>query len=109
MNSLEEAMLEINSTNSQLFSITEFDSKFIKIPIILTGVIYFSRKNSVITNNLWLLQTNLVSQLFNGHSNGEPTLLVHCLYKMTPLNHKRTPSSLAPHICCAAKAKKIDK
>jgi len=28
--------------------------------------------------------------------NGEPSLLVHCLYQMLPLNHKRTTSSLAP-------------
>jgi len=27
-----------------------------------------------------------------------PTLLAHCLYYMSPLNHKRTTSSLAPHI-----------
>ncbi len=29
-------------------------------------------------------------------NNGEPTLLVHCLYYMLTLNHKRTTSSLAP-------------
>jgi len=33
----------------------------------------------------------------------EPTLLVHCLYYMPPLNHKRTTSSLAPQISCVAK------
>jgi len=31
------------------------------------------------------------------------TLLVHCLYKMLPLNHKRTASSLAPPIFYVAK------
>ncbi len=35
--------------------------------------------------------------------NGEPTLLVHCLYQMSPLNHKRTTSSLAPPIFYVAK------
>jgi hypothetical protein len=35
--------------------------------------------------------------------NGEPTLLVHCLYQMSPLNHKRTTSSLAAPIICVAK------
>ncbi len=35
--------------------------------------------------------------------NEEPTLLVHCLYQMSPLNHKRTTSSLAPPIFYAAK------
>ncbi len=35
--------------------------------------------------------------------NGEMTLLVHCLYKMLPLNHKRTASSLAPPIFYVAK------
>jgi len=35
--------------------------------------------------------------------NGEPTLLVHCLYQMSPLNHKRATSSLAPPIICVAK------
>jgi len=29
---------------------------------------------------------------------GEPILLVHCFYKMSPLNHKRTTSSLVPPI-----------
>jgi len=35
--------------------------------------------------------------------NGEPTLLVLCLYQMLPLNHKRTTSSLAPPIFYVAK------
>jgi len=35
--------------------------------------------------------------------NGEPTLLVHCLYQMSPLNHKRTTSSLVPLIIYVAK------
>jgi len=26
--------------------------------------------------------------------NGKPTLILHCLYQMSPLNHKRTSSSL---------------
>ncbi len=30
--------------------------------------------------------------------NWEPTLLVHCLYQMSPLNQKRTTSTLAPPI-----------
>ncbi len=34
--------------------------------------------------------------------NGEPTLLVHCLYQKSPLNHKRTRSSLASPIFCVA-------
>jgi hypothetical protein len=33
----------------------------------------------------------------------EPTLLVHCLYQMMPLNHKRTTSSLAPPTFYVAK------
>jgi len=35
--------------------------------------------------------------------NDEPTLLVHCLYKMLPLNHKGTTSSLAQPIVYLAK------
>ncbi len=35
--------------------------------------------------------------------NGEPTLLVHCLYQMSPLNRKKTTSSLAPPIFYVAK------
>ena len=35
--------------------------------------------------------------------NGDPTLLVHCLYQMLPLNHKRTTSSLEPPIFYVAK------
>ncbi len=35
--------------------------------------------------------------------NRKPTLLVHCLYQMLPLNHKKTTSSLAPPIICVAK------
>ncbi len=35
--------------------------------------------------------------------NGKPTLLVHCLYKMSPLNCKRTTSSLAPPTLYVAK------
>ncbi len=35
--------------------------------------------------------------------NKEPTLLVHCLYQMSSLNHKRTTSSLAPPIFYVAK------
>jgi hypothetical protein len=35
----------------------------------------------------------------------KPTLLVHCLYEMLPLNHKRATSSLAPppYILCNKK------
>ncbi len=29
---------------------------------------------------------------------GKSTLLVHCLYQMSPLNHKRTTSSIAPSV-----------
>jgi len=36
-------------------------------------------------------------------ANGEPSLLVQCLYLMSPLNHKRTTSSLVPPIICVAK------
>jgi len=36
-------------------------------------------------------------------SNGKYTLLVHCLYYMLALNHKRTTSSLAPSIFYVAK------
>jgi len=35
--------------------------------------------------------------------NGESTLLVHGLYQMSPLNHKRSTSSLAPPIFYVAK------
>jgi hypothetical protein len=35
--------------------------------------------------------------------NEEPTLLVPCLYWMSPLNHKRTTSSLAPPIIYVVK------
>ncbi len=35
--------------------------------------------------------------------NEEPTLLVHCLFQISPLNHKRTTSSLAPPIIYVAK------
>ncbi len=35
--------------------------------------------------------------------NEEPTLSIHCLYQMWPLNHKRTTSSLAPPIFYVAK------
>jgi len=30
--------------------------------------------------------------------NGKSTLLVHCLYQMSPLNHKMTSSSFVPPI-----------
>jgi hypothetical protein len=36
-------------------------------------------------------------------NNGEPTLLAHCLLQMSPLNHKRTTSSLAQPIFYVAK------
>ncbi len=39
--------------------------------------------------------------------NGEATLLVHCLYQMSPLNHRRTTSSLAPPIFYVAKKSAI--
>jgi len=39
--------------------------------------------------------------------NGEPTLLVHCLYQLLPLNHKRTTSSLAPPIFYVAKNRQL--
>jgi len=35
--------------------------------------------------------------------NGDPTLLVHCLYQMSPLNHIRTTSSLVTPIFYVAK------
>ncbi len=35
--------------------------------------------------------------------NGELTILVHCLYKMWPLDHKRTTSSLVPPMFYVAK------
>jgi len=35
--------------------------------------------------------------------NGQPTLLVHCLYYMLPLNHKRTTSSSATPMFYVAK------
>jgi len=45
----------------------------------------------------------LADQLPWNLRNGEPTLLAHCLYYMSPLNYKRTTSSLAPPIICVAK------
>ena len=36
-------------------------------------------------------------------TNGKPILLVHCLYYILPLNHKRTTSSLASSIFYVAK------
>jgi hypothetical protein len=40
-------------------------------------------------------------------SNGKPTLLVHCLCQMLPLNHKKTTSSLVPPIIRVAKKRTI--
>ena len=54
-------------------------------------------------NFYFLLAVRMCNYSYFCISNGEPTLLVHCLYHMSPLNHKRTTSSLAPPICYVAK------
>ncbi len=43
-------------------------------------------------------QLAMETSLMNRYIYGEPTLLVLCLYKMLPLNCKRTTSSLASTI-----------
>jgi len=47
-------------------------------------------------------------QILTIGTNGEPTLLVHCLYWMLPLNHKRTTSSLVPPIIFVANKSAIN-
>ncbi len=41
--------------------------------------------------------------IFSNLQTGSQRFLVHCLYLMSPLNHKRTTSSLAPPIFYVAK------
>jgi len=43
-------------------------------------------------------QNGLLLHYFLAPLNGKPPTLVHCLYQMSPLNHKRIASSLAPAI-----------
>ncbi len=52
---------------------------------------------------IWTVSTGYGVFQFQTQANGELTLLVHCLFQMLPLNHKRTTSSLAPPFFVAKK------
>ncbi len=73
---------------------------------------YSSRSNELLVVSLKMWRMDIFVRHNSGKRkntvghcwcNGEPTLLVHCLYQMLPLNHKRTTSSLAPPIICVPK------
>ncbi len=59
------------------------------------------KSKSMIFGVIHIFKTCRFHNLFK--RNGKPTLFLQCLYKMSPLNHKRTTSSLAPPIFYVAK------
>jgi len=64
---------------------------------------YFCKSNELFfKKTIWYIpmgKENIIDVRVCVKSNcKKPSLLVHCLYKMMPLNHKRTTSFLAPPI-----------
>ncbi len=90
---------------------TTFQNNFKQIEIFL-GKVFISGKRTerkiLFPHGITLQQKISFKQdhimlLLSIRVNGNPTLLVHCLYQMSPRNHKRTTSSLAPLIFYVAK------
>jgi hypothetical protein len=68
---------------------------------------FAENKNKIFFNDFFFAVDKQKHQLAN--CNGKSTLLVHCLYKMSTLNYKRTTSSLAPPIIYVAKNLAIER